>query len=140
MRLRVVPIVGALLLSLRAASAVAHPAPYSYVDLRLDGARLHGAIVVHAFDVAAELGEASPEEAIDSARAELNGRRLGAILAPRITLSADGAPVSLRWTTVTPLADRHSLQLSFDTDVDAARQTSRSPRCRSPTMRSTRSS
>ena len=105
------------MLSMCAASASAHPAPYSYIDLRLDGARLHGAVVVHAFDVAAELGEASPDEAIDGARAEVNGRRLGAILARRITLAADGAPVSLRWTTVTPLADRESLQLSFDTDV-----------------------
>lgn len=115
MQLRLLPIALALVLSICAASALAHPAPYSYVDLRLDGTRLHGTIVVHAFDVAAVLGEASPDEAIDRANAEVNGRRLAAILDERIILRADGAPVSLRWTTVTPLPDRDALELAFDT-------------------------
>lgn len=110
----------AVTLLLSPGRALAHPAPYSYIDLHVDAGRLHGAIVVHAWDAAYQLGEESPEDAVAPARAEANGRRLGEALAPRIQILLDGAATRIRWTTVDVLTDRESLRLSFELDATRA--------------------
>ena len=39
-----------------AAVAAAHPAPFSFLDLRIDGGRVAGTLTVHDLDAAHELG------------------------------------------------------------------------------------
>src|SRR5688500_12530036 len=43
-----------------AAPAIAHPAPFSYVDVRLDGAVIDVTVTVHEFDVAHDLAVPDP--------------------------------------------------------------------------------
>ena len=50
-----------------ASPAVAHPAPFSYLDVRLAGTALQGTLVLHDFDVAHELKLAAPEPLLDPA-------------------------------------------------------------------------
>ena len=57
----------------------AHPAPFSYLDLRLDDAGVEGSLVLHDFDVAHDLGVDPPE-----ALARPRGRR-------EVSRSADAA-------------------------------------------------
>ena len=114
------PILIAVLLSLSAGRALAHPAPYSYIDLHLDAGRIHGAVVVHSWDAAHQLGAASPDEAIAPAQADVNGRRLAEALDPRIALLLDGVPAPLRWTSFVALPERESLRLSFELAASSA--------------------
>jgi hypothetical protein len=56
-RLRIV----ILLLLLPSQTALAHPAPFSYIDVRIGDGPMHGRIVVHDLDVAHDLGLPSAE-------------------------------------------------------------------------------
>jgi hypothetical protein len=99
-----------------AGPASAHPAPFSYLDLHLDRAGLHGVLVVHDYDAAFELGVAQPDALLDPELAARLRDRLVAVLQPRLRLEADGRPLVARWGGVEVLPDRQSLSvpLTFD--------------------------
>jgi hydrogenase/urease accessory protein HupE len=109
-----------LVLGVCARPASAHPAPYSYVDLRLDEGRVHGSIVVHAFDIAHELGIQPPERLLDAGAARTGGAALARLLASRIALRLDGHPVALEWTRTDLAADRQGWRLAFDASTAMA--------------------
>jgi hydrogenase/urease accessory protein HupE len=114
----------ALLLCAAASSAAAHPAPFSYLDLRIDDSGLHGMLVVHDFDASYELGLDAPEALLDAAVARTHHAQLTAILNGRLTLLRDGRPAAVRWAGVEILPDRESLALLFRVDgAGAARLT-----------------
>ena len=54
-----------LALSAVAYDAHAHPAPFSYLDLYLDTERTGGALVIHDFDAAHELGIENPQTLLE---------------------------------------------------------------------------
>jgi hypothetical protein len=93
--------------------AAAHPAPFSYLDLTIDEPGLHGALVVHDFDAAHELGIARPEALLEPAAAREGGARLARMLEPRLTILVDGKSVSPRWQAAIALPDRQSIRLEF---------------------------
>ena len=101
-----------------AASAAAHPAPFSYLDLFFDAESVRGALVVHDFDAAHELGIDDPaallETALDAERAD----RLVRIIEGRLNIALDAQPAALRWGAVEVLAERQSLRLVFDIESD----------------------
>jgi len=93
--------------------ALAHPAPFSYLDLHLDAAGVRGTLVVHDLDAAHDLGIPSADSLLDPAVAAKHRDALVALLAPRLSLLFDGQPVTMTWGALEVVADRQSLRLSF---------------------------
>lgn len=91
----------------------AHPAPFSYLDLNLSGSVVEGRLVAHVIDVAHDLGVDPPEKLLDSAEARREARRIFDLLARRLALAADGAPLPIEWTTIEALPDRQAVRLAF---------------------------
>ncbi len=70
--------------------ARAHSAPFSYLDLRLSGGAILGALVVHDFDAAHDVGVSDPDRLKDAAFAEPYFDMLARLMASRLTITADG--------------------------------------------------
>jgi hydrogenase/urease accessory protein HupE len=96
-----------------AAPTAAHPAPFSFLDLRIVASGVEGALVVHDFDVAHEVGIGSPESLRDLAVAEQYRDVLTRLMEARIGITLDGAHHAVAWTGYETLPDRQSLRLTF---------------------------
>jgi|KBSMisStaDraftv2_1062788.scaffolds.fasta_scaffold10625_2 hydrogenase/urease accessory protein HupE len=96
----------------------AHPVPFSYLDLNLDADATRGALVVHDFDAAHELGVDDPQALLDREVARARAHDLIAVVAERLHLALDGRSASPAWDgSVEVLEDRQSLRLRFDLAV-----------------------
>jgi hydrogenase/urease accessory protein HupE len=93
--------------------AAAHPAPFSYLDLRLGTERVEGTLVIHDFDAAYELGIADPQALLLPGVAAARADELLEILAERLRIVVDGEPATLQWQPVDVLAERQSLRFEF---------------------------
>jgi hydrogenase/urease accessory protein HupE len=91
----------------------AHTAPFSYLDLKLAGEHVEGTLVVHDFDAAHDLGIDDPVRLHDAAFAERYRDILARLMASRLSITVDGAPVSIEWTAFEPLPDRQSLRMGL---------------------------
>jgi hypothetical protein len=112
MRLRTV--LTALACSLLIAGvASAHPAPFSYLDLQLDGSGLSGTLVVHDLDAAHDLGVTNADTLLDPQTAARYRDALVALLGPRLSLTLDGSPAAITWGAIDVVPDRQSLRLAF---------------------------
>lgn len=105
-------IVAAALL-LWAVPAFAHPAPFSYLDLHLDGSSLSGTLVVHDLDAAHDLGVTNADTLLEPATAARYRDALVALLGPRLALTVDGRPATITWGAIDVVPDRQSLRLAF---------------------------
>jgi hydrogenase/urease accessory protein HupE len=94
-------------------SVSAHPAPYSYLDLRLTRNELEVRLVAHALDLAHELNVTPPEALLNPQLAELKRDALLALLRPRLSLVGDGRPIDLELLRVEPVPDQQALALYF---------------------------
>ena len=103
--------VAAILLS--AAPVLAHPAPFSYLDLRLSAGGVAGTLVVHDLDAAHDLGITQPDSLLDASVAGKYRDALVALLAPRVTVQFDGRPVEIAWGGIDVVPERQSLRLAF---------------------------
>jgi hypothetical protein len=92
--------------------AAAHPAPFSYLDLRIGADRIDGQLVIHMFDAAHELGFAQPEALLDRRVAAGNEDRIIAFVTPRLAFTADG-PLAIEWGDIDTIPERQGLKLSF---------------------------
>ena len=101
-----------LLLLAAARPAVAHPAPFSYLDLIVRDAVTDGILVLHVVDVAHEL-KLKEDELLNAAVAARERDRIIAVVAPRLFLAADGRALTPEWQDVQPAPERHAVQLSF---------------------------
>ena len=111
----------AALLAAAAAPAAAHPAPFSYLDVRLDGEALIVDVVVHDFDVAHELKIADPQRLLDPAAVGAHTAAMTALVAQRLRLLVNGAPVQLAgWSAPEIVAERQSLRLRARVPLAAA--------------------
>jgi len=102
---------GTLLLLTRPAAA--HPVPFSYLDLRIDETTVEGMLVVHIFDAAHDLAVEPAERLLDPNVASAQSRALAALLSSRFTVSADGRPLTPRWSEAQVVADRQSLRFAL---------------------------
>jgi len=105
-----------LFVLLTAASAAAHPVPFSYLDLRLAAAGaqpISGTLTVHVFDAAHELAIDPPERLLAPDVASARAAALEGLLARRLFFDADGRPLALAWGPPEVLADKQSLRLPF---------------------------
>ena len=100
---------------------LAHPAPFSFVDVRIQGTSLDIEVVIHAFDVAYELGVNQPDRVFDPAVLGPGTERLIALLRDRLRITADGRPLSFDgWSGAEPLPERQSVRLRAHSDLSRA--------------------
>ena len=105
-------LVGLLVVLGVAAPVSAHPAPFSFVDLRIQATSLDVEVVIHAFDVAYELGIDQPDRALDLAVLGPGTQRLAALLRDRLQILVDGRPVPIdAWSVAEALLERQSVRL-----------------------------
>lgn len=98
---------------LSAAVADAHPAPFSYLDLRLNAGGVTGTLVVHDLDAAHDLAITQADSLLDPAVAAKHRDALVALLAPRITIAFNGRPVTITWGAIDVVPERQSVRLTF---------------------------
>jgi hydrogenase/urease accessory protein HupE len=104
------------------ASLVAHPAPFSYLDIAFRDGGIEGSLVVHVIDVAHDLEIAPPERLLENDLAARERVRIGAMLAPRVSLRGDGQRLTIDWTSLEVLRDDMAMKLTYridDVDVGA---------------------
>lgn len=94
-----------------AAPLCAHPAPYSYLDLRLRAGQLEGTLTVHVLDLAHDLQVTPPEALLDATQVEAQRAALLTLLRARLTLVADGRALDFALAQLEPLPDRQALAL-----------------------------
>lgn len=97
-----------LLLTLLPVPARAHPAPFTYVDLRLEPGGATVTLVAHVFDVAHDLQIQDPAQLTNPAFLDGQRERLLRLFADRLTIGGQ----QLQWTRVDILAERQSVVLS----------------------------
>ena len=103
---------GVIVLLGAAVPAAAHPAPFSYLDIRLRAGALDVSVVIHAFDVAHELRVDPIERVLDPAMLRSSGEAIAALLNGRLQVMVDGAPLGPAvWSPPEPIADRQSVRL-----------------------------
>jgi hypothetical protein len=100
-----------LCIFLSAKPADAHPAPFSYVDLRLQPGLMQGSIVAHVFDVAHDLNIGKPDQLLDPAFASQQSQAFAALMAPRLTVTADGQVLAAEWSEIDVIPDRQSIRI-----------------------------
>lgn len=98
--------------------AHAHPAPFSFLDARLQGATLDLTVVVHVFDIGHDLGVEPPEQLLDPAVLASKAAAIDATLTPRLRVLLDGTPVAIRWAATEGAADRQAVRLHATLPLD----------------------
>ena len=102
-------------------AARAHQEPYSYLDVRVEPQGLRGTLIAHIVDLAHETGVADPPTLLAPAEVTARFGALTRMLDGHVRITADGAPVRLRWTGFTVLPERRSVSFAWQ-----------SPRARPP--------
>jgi hypothetical protein len=111
----------ALVLVAVATPALAHPAPFSYIDARLRPGAIEVTLVVHIFDVAHDIGIDPPERLLDPGFLATRAQSVVAMLTPRIRIGTNRDPATtLQWSDVTALPERQSIQLQASRAVSSA--------------------
>jgi len=100
-------------------SVQAHPVPFSYLDLRLEGDKIEGTLVVHIVDLAHDLEVTPPESLLDPGIEESKKRAIAELIQSRLILVADGQPVKSEALRVQPLPDRQAIGIDLRVASDA---------------------
>jgi hydrogenase/urease accessory protein HupE len=117
------------ILLVAATPASAHPVPFSYLDLRVEGGRpaspgspgsIDAVLVVHVFDVAHDVNIDPPDRLLVQSLAVDRSAALVALLQPRVQIAADGRTLTPVWSGPDVLADRQSLRFHLRYRLDAA--------------------
>jgi hypothetical protein len=106
-------VVFACLVLLAARPASAHPAPFSYLDLRIGDNGLAGSLILHDFDVAHDVGVDPPEQLRDPDVAQKYRDVLTRLMDSRLTITRDGTRAPLTWAGIEALPERQSVRLTF---------------------------
>jgi hydrogenase/urease accessory protein HupE len=100
-----------VLLGWLAVSAHAHPAPYSYLDLRLDSGRIEATLKAHLLDLAHELSVAPPEALLDAALAESKKEALLQLVRAGLRIEAEGRALDPELLRIEALPEQQALAL-----------------------------
>ena len=106
----------ALILVAVAQVALAHPAPFSYLDLHLADSGASGTLVIHDFDAAHELGLAEPQALLAPSVASAHAGELTRLVDMRLSVRLDAELATLRWRPVEVLPEQQSLRFGFTID------------------------
>jgi hypothetical protein len=92
--------------------AAAHPAPFTFLDVRLDKGAIELSLVAHVFDVAHDLQVAQPDSLLTEPARSNSGAEFTALLASRVRLDADGQALRIgAWSVVEAIPERQSIRL-----------------------------
>ena len=101
---------------------LAHPVPFSYLDLRLQSGAIEGTLVVHVLDVAHDLAIDPGERAARSGvRGAFVRRASRSSSAGGCSIDIDGVATPIEWTRLEVAAERQSLRLHFRVAVGRRR-------------------
>ena len=103
----------AAVLAAASGPALAHDAPYSFLNLRFTPAGVEGALTAHVVDLAHESGVAAPESMLTNAAATARGPELFATLARRFSIVADGDTLRPRYLAAEPDSERNGVTMRF---------------------------
>lgn len=92
-------------------TALAHPVPFTYLDLRLQQHSLEGTLVAHIFDLGHDLHIDPPERLLDPAVAAQQSAAIARLFAGRLTVAVNGVTLTPQWSAAEVVADRQSLRL-----------------------------
>ncbi|MDE2905613.1 MAG: hypothetical protein OXQ28_05965, partial [Acidobacteriota bacterium] len=92
------------------ARSAAHPAPFSFVDVRLGAGTLDVTVVAHVWDVAYEFDIDDPALVLNPDILRPRGERLGELIGERLRLTVDGRLLALDgWSAPEILRERQSV-------------------------------
>jgi hydrogenase/urease accessory protein HupE len=95
-----------------ATPVVAHPVPFSYVDVRIGADTIELTIVAHIFDIAHELDINPADQLLDAAALVARSDAVVALVRNRLHVSADGRLLTDGvWSTVEALPERQSIRV-----------------------------
>jgi hypothetical protein len=100
-------------LFLASQTAFAHPAPFSYIDVRIGDGSIHGRIVLHDLDVAHDLGLSATDTLATDAGVREHGEAIARLMSARFGLIADGGIAPWQATAVRALADQSSIEVAW---------------------------
>ncbi len=112
-RLWVVISIFVAMAALRPVPMAAHPAPFSYVDLRVGSQAIQGAFVLHVFDLGHDLDVEPVDRFLDPAFANARLADLVALITSRLQVTADGQTLTATVVGVEPLPDRQSVRVTL---------------------------
>ena len=99
------------------ASASAHPAPFSYLDIVFRNGGIEGTLVIHVIDAAHDLNITPFERLMENAVAESSRQAIADLLSPRIDLRTDHR-LTIQWLSMEVLREDSALRLKYRiTDV-----------------------
>jgi hydrogenase/urease accessory protein HupE len=97
-----------------AAPVLAHPVPFSYIDLRIGDRSVDVTIVAHVFDLGHDLGVDPPERLLDPGFTDARSRDLIALLAGRFRLGSNGRTLTCQSASPPEvIPDRQSVAVRF---------------------------
>jgi hydrogenase/urease accessory protein HupE len=96
-----------------APAVFAHPVPFSYLDVQLQGSSVNVSLVIHSFDLAHDLQVTPVERVLEPSVVAEREAAIRAMLGPRLELSADGRVLTPEWGSTEILRDRQSVRLRF---------------------------
>lgn len=109
----------ALAVVVAAAPAEGHPAPFSYLDIRIGTGRIDLGIVAHVFDVAHDLPVDAQDRLLEPAFLREQTPAIVVLFKTRLHISADGQPVAPTSWSVAPLPDRQAIRLHASVELMA---------------------
>jgi len=92
--------------------AVAHPVPFTYLDLRLQPDAIEGTLVAHIFDLGHDLNIDPAERLLDSVVAAQQSQAIARLFADRLTVTVNGVVVTPQWSSAQAVPERQSLKLA----------------------------
>ena len=100
--------------------ALAHPAPFSYLDVRLSGPAIEGTLVLHDFDVAHELKLATSDSLLDPATLPRYEAAITNLVLDRLRMNADGHDLNWEITNVRALPARTAIEVAYRLPLGSA--------------------
>lgn len=102
-----------------AAPVCAHPAPFSYLDLRINQGEIEVVLTAHTLDFAHDLNVETVDKLLSPLFIESKKTEILNLLRPCFALSADGRPMELALLRIEPVPDRQALALHFRFQSDS---------------------
>jgi hypothetical protein len=104
-----------------AAPSSAHPAPYSYVDVRIQAGAIDVIADAHIFDLAHDLGIDPPERLLDSAFLAQESAAISTLIESRLMLAPNGEALDKGpWSAPEVIADQQAIRIRRRYELPAA--------------------
>lgn len=103
-----------LLLCARTAVVLAHPAPFSYLDIYFGAGAINGRLVIHTIDLAHDLGLPAPDDLSDAAVIRQHIPAIERLLAARMSFDLDGQRAAWTIGRARPLVDQNAVEILWE--------------------------